>query len=153
MDYSDLSERAGTTRNHNQCSSFTKKPSQHCSPQIQALFPHFISQPIIWCRGPRPKAHWCMHTTNMLTINRNSTLARPHILVFVVWLRMGAPAYWRSEWVGKDSRCFQVYLLCFRFTHNRSLKLICPLLFDVTRLMVILLNRNVLAPRVGKTRM
>ena len=31
------------------------------SPQISVTFLHFNSLPFIWCRGPRPKAHWHMH--------------------------------------------------------------------------------------------
>ena len=30
------------------------------SPQISITFGHFNYQPIIWHRGPRPKAHWYM---------------------------------------------------------------------------------------------
>ena len=30
------------------------------SPQISVTFGHFKFQPIIWHRGPRPKAHWYM---------------------------------------------------------------------------------------------
>ena len=32
------------------------------SPQISVTFQHFNSVSFIWCRGPRPKAHWYMHT-------------------------------------------------------------------------------------------
>ena len=32
------------------------------SPQISVTFRHFSYEPIIWRRGPRPKAHWYMRT-------------------------------------------------------------------------------------------
>ena len=51
----------------------TMKPQTKCarsqgttSPQISVTFRHFSYQPIIWHRGPRPRAHWymCADATN-----------------------------------------------------------------------------------------
>ena len=45
----------------------TMRPPTKCarsqgttSPQISVTFRHFSYQPIIWHRGPRPRAHWYM---------------------------------------------------------------------------------------------
>ena len=47
----------------------TMRPQTKCarsqgttSPQISVTFRHFSYQPIIWHRGPRPRAHWYMCT-------------------------------------------------------------------------------------------
>ena len=48
-------ERARTiTNTENTCSS----PRYPVTTDLS----HFNSVPLIWCRGPRPKAHWYMHT-------------------------------------------------------------------------------------------
>ena len=46
------------------------------SPQISVTFHHFNSVPFIWCRGPRPKAHWYMHADG--TNYRNHHNYSPH---------------------------------------------------------------------------
>ena len=38
------------------------RPQGTPSPQISITFGHFNYQPIIWHRGPRPRAHWYMCT-------------------------------------------------------------------------------------------
>ena len=46
------------------------------SPQISVTFQNFNPWPLIWCRGPRPKAHWYMHTdgTNYRIVTWNLLL-------------------------------------------------------------------------------
>ena len=46
------------------------------SPQICVTFRQFNSQPIIWHRGPRPRAHWYMCTDVANYQNHHSTLGQ-----------------------------------------------------------------------------
>ena len=55
------------------------------SPQISVTFLHFNSNPFIWCRGPRPRAHWYMHTdgTNYRNRHNYSPLRMSDVLITI----------------------------------------------------------------------
>ena len=55
------------------------------SPQISVTFQNFNPHPIIWCRGPRPKAHWYMHTdgTNYRNRHNYSPLRMSDVLITI----------------------------------------------------------------------
>ena len=71
--------------NHTEYMFVTRVPSQ---PQISVTFQNFTPKPIIWCRGPRPKAHWYMHTNG--TNYRNVTVM---LWVFFTCCAMDAHAH------------------------------------------------------------
>ena len=68
----------------------TMRPQTKCarsqgttSPQICVTFRHFNSQPIIWHRGPRPRAHWymCADAANFQNHHNYSPLSTSDVLI------------------------------------------------------------------------
>ena len=68
----------------------TMRPQTKCarsqgttSPQICVTFRHFNYQPIIWHRGPRPRAHWymCADAANYQNHHNYSPLSTSDVLI------------------------------------------------------------------------
>ena len=68
----------------------TMRPQAKCarsqgttSPQISVTFRRFSYQPIIWHRGPRPKAHWymCADAANSQNYHNHSPLSMSDVLI------------------------------------------------------------------------
>ena len=68
----------------------TMRPQTKCarsqgttSPQISVTFRHFSYQPIIWHRGPRPRAHWymCADVANSQNYHNHSPLSMSDVII------------------------------------------------------------------------
>ena len=66
----------------------TMKPQTKCarsqgttSPQISVTFRRFSYQPIIWHRGPRPRAHWYMCADAANSQNYHNPLSMSDVLI------------------------------------------------------------------------
>ena len=68
------------------------------SPQISVTLGHFSYQPIIWHRGPRPRAHWYMCTD----------VANPRIVTLSQWtVATSQPTMFTTmQWKPKEPPCF-----------------------------------------------